>query len=115
MRYFICTAIFCLATGVSFAQGHIKVGLQANHIPSFKVNSTVHNQSSSEGVRLTVSDFNKYSFELGVHLTRGYDSSVNFSYGLFLAGAFLETERHRFQAGLDISRFVILHYKQQTD
>src|SRR5699024_12082330 len=103
MRHFICIAIFCLAANASFTQG-LKVGLQANHIPSFRVNSTVHNQSSSEGIRLAVSDFSKYSFELGVHLTRGYDSSVNFSYGLFLAGTIVKTQRHRFKAGVGVSR-----------
>lgn len=115
MRCFFYIICICLIAGVFSAQAQIKVGVQANHIPIFKINSETRKSSSSEGIRLVASNFDKFPAELGIHLSRGYDSSVNLSYGLFAGMAFLRTENHWFKAGLDVSRFVMEDYKQETD
>ncbi|HLR26165.1 MAG TPA: hypothetical protein VK112_09885 [Fodinibius sp.] len=115
MRYLFSTIVLYLVTGVFVAKAQLKVGLQANYIPTFKINSNTHNMSSAEGIRLAVSDFNKRRAEIGIHLLRGYDSSVNFSYGLFIGMAFLQTETHWVKIGLDVSRFVMDDYKLEID
>ncbi|MCW9707701.1 hypothetical protein [Fodinibius salsisoli] len=112
MRYLFCTIVFCLISGVSFGQYAVTLDTQMNYLPSFQINSDIHRGASAQKVSLSATN---YSVEAGLHLSRGYDSSIDFSYGFNAAKVFAETYHSIFKVGFEFDRFFVNDYKRSYE
>jgi hypothetical protein len=91
------------------------VGIQANALTSFQVNSMERGGSQSQGIVLSISDFDQNRFGIDLHLFRGFDSAVDFQYGGGVFYALVNKEKFRFKSGINISRFAVNNYKREGD
>ncbi|WP_440999536.1 hypothetical protein [Fodinibius sp. SL11] len=91
------------------------VGIQANAIPTFKVNSTENTSARSQGIILSISDFKKSGFGINFQLFRGFDSAVDFLYGAGIFYAVINNDSFRLKSGINISRFAVNDYRREGD
>ncbi|SHE95381.1 hypothetical protein SAMN05443144_104180 [Fodinibius roseus] len=113
MRYVICSLLLCFTTGVASAQHALKISTNTRVAPAFRLNHTTHSNAFSSGLKLSVYSFDKAPVELGLYYTRGYDSSVAFSYGVMLAFIFDVYKRHRLKLGAANGRLKMDQYKNE--
>jgi hypothetical protein len=83
-----------------------------NYLPSFQVNSDIHKGASAQELKISATN---YSIEAGLHLSRGYDSSIDFSYGINFATVWTETHHSAFKVGFQFDRFFINDYKRSYE
>jgi hypothetical protein len=88
--------------------------IRVNTIPSFQVNSIEHTGSQSQGIILSISDFEQYRFGLSFQLFRGFHSAVDFLYGAGLFYAVINNNAFRLKSGINISRFTVNDYRRES-
>ena len=89
--------------------------IQANAIPSFQVNSIKNAGTQSQGIILSISDFEQSRFGINFQLFRGFDSAVDFLYGGGIFYAILNNDTFRLKSGFNISRFAVNDYRRESD
>ncbi|NGP88291.1 hypothetical protein [Fodinibius halophilus] len=116
MRYTICILVFlgCAFTSAYAQHYPLKINAKVNANPNFKINS-VTNGGSSQGLGLLFSNLNKYPVEFGLVMQRGYNSSVQFSFGLTLAYVLVGFNNNWLKTGLEVSRFHLKKYRYEDD
>lgn len=112
MKYFFSIILFCLFANATFGQCSGKISVQANSLPSFRINSATHEGGSSQGILLSVS---YHGTDLGLRLFRGYDNSIDFSYGVSAGLTFAEAYHHKFKGGMHLDRIYVNDYKRNYD
>lgn len=112
MRYLLCTTALCFITGLTFAQQTLKLSTQTNIAPTFQLNDETYN-AISNGLKLSVYDLDKAPIALGIYYTRGYDSSIAFSYGIMAAFIYEIHKRHWVKLGVSNGRLKMDQYKNE--
>jgi len=112
IKYFLCILLFTSFNGPALAQYTAHASVQVSTFPKLKVNSGVYENSTAQGIQLLAKS---PMAELGLHLFRGYDSAIDFSYGVSVGLTFAELQNHQFKGGLQFDRFYIDDYKMNTD
>lgn len=115
MRYVICSVLLCFITGVTSAQHTLKLSTHTQIAPGFQVNHTTHSNAFSNGLKLSIHSFDTAPIELGLFYTRGYDTSVAFSYGVMMAFIFDLNKRHRLKLGAANGRLKMDRYKNEYE
>lgn len=112
MKYLFSVFLFCLFASSTFGQSAAKISIQTNSLPSLRINSAIHEGGSSQGILLSVSN---QGTDLGLRLFRGYDDSIDFSYGISAGLMFAKVHNHKFKGGLHLDRIYVNDYKRNYD
>lgn len=117
--FFISQLILLISAGSASAQGdkvpNLWAGIYINNIPAFQVNSIEHTGTQSQGITLSISDFEQSRFGIHFQLFRGFHSSVDFLYGGGVFYAAINNEAFRLKSGISISRFAVNNYRREGD
>jgi len=101
-----------LSCTVAVAQYTAHASVQVNTFPTLKVNSGVYENATAQGIQLLAKSS---TAELGLHLFRGYDSAIDFSYSVSVGLTFAQIQNQQLKGGLQFDRFLIDDYKMNTD
>ncbi|MDZ7658491.1 hypothetical protein [Fodinibius sp.] len=121
MKQFCIVILFILSvsTTSALAQGNkvpnLWAGIQANVIPAFQVNSIEHTGTQSQGIIISISDFEQSRFGVNFQLFRGFHSAVDFLYGAGIFYAVINNDIFRLKSGINISRFAVNDYRRESD
>lgn len=110
--------ITTLSTSVSAQDDKIPnlwVGIQANTIPAFQVNSIEHTRTESQGIVLSIYDYEQSPFGINFQLFRGFHSSIDFLYGGGVFYTVINDDLFNLKSGINISRFAVNDYKQEFE
>lgn len=91
------------------------IGMQANALTSFRVNSITQEGSQAQGVILSLADLDRYNFGIEFHIYRGFSSAVDFLYGGGLFYALIHSDQMILKSGLNISKFAVNDYKREYE
>lgn len=93
----------------------VSVGIHLNGHHNFQLNSVSQKHAQSQGIILSMYDYNKYPVGIDFILSRGFDSSVTFLFGMNIFRAFINNDLFRLKAGIGINRFVVNDYKREYE
>ncbi|MEX0662800.1 MAG: hypothetical protein WD381_06625 [Balneolaceae bacterium] len=83
----------------------LKIGVQKNLAPSFKINDSTYQNADAQGVRLSMYNFEEIPVAVEFYFSKGYDSSIDFAYGTNLSYIFFSDTAHWLKLGFSGGRF----------
>jgi len=99
--------ILCIAVGQLYGQEAyiLKIGAQKKISPNFKFNDETFEHTNAEGIHLALYNFEYVPVSVEFYFSKGYDSSIDFSYGTRLSYVFFSESCHWLKAGFSGGRF----------
>jgi len=111
-RCFLCISLLISFYSTASAQFSAHASLQMNTLPTLRVNSDTYQNGTAQGIQMLV---RSPDVELGLHLFRGYDPAIDFSYGVSMGLPFATINDHQFKVGIQLERFFIDDYKMNRN
>lgn len=122
MRPIFLTVILLICFGSVKAQTveedripDVSLGIHLNGHHNFQLNSVRQKQTQSQGISLSLSDYDQYPVGIDFMLFRGFHSSVDFLFGVNIFRALLNNDQFRLKAGVGLNRFVLNDYKRKYE
>lgn len=91
------------------------LGIHLNGHHNFQLNSVNHEYAQSQGISLSIYDYNQYPVGIDLTLFRGFDSSISFLFGVNIFRSFINNNLFRLKAGIGLNRFVVNDYKREYE
>lgn len=106
-RLFLSCVILCIAVSQLYGQHDylLKLGAQQKISPSFKLNNDTFKNTGAEEVRLSLYNFERVPIGIEFYFSKGYNSSIDYSYGTRLSYVFFSESVHWLKIGLSGGRF----------
>lgn len=101
--------ILLLIPQVMEAQDQVQRGfsLQKSHFPDFQLDDTQLSPGSAYSLQFSYHDADYTRMEYRFHYTRGYDSSVSYSYGVSAAAVFPLSDHLFLKPGIGADRYLM--------
>ncbi|MEL7832424.1 hypothetical protein [Fodinibius sp. Rm-B-1B1-1] len=93
----------------------VSVGLHLNSHYNFQLNSVSQEYAQSQGISLSIYDYDQYPVGIDFILFRGFHSSVDFLFGANISWAFIHNNQFRMKGGIGLNRFAINDYKREYE
>ncbi len=122
MRLFVLSFIFLIGFNCLQAQvveddmiPNASFGIHLNGHHNFQLNSVSQGYIQSQGISLSIYDYDQYPIGIDFILFRGFHSSVDFLYGFNIIRAFINNDRYRLKGGIGLNRFAVNDYKREYE
>lgn len=122
MRSILLTVFLLISFGSVHAQTveedmipDASLGIHLNGYHNFQLNSVSHKHAQSQGISLSIYDYDQYPVGIDLILFRGFDSSVDFLFGINIFRAFINNDLFRLKAGVGLNRFAVNNYKREYE
>jgi hypothetical protein len=110
ISFLLSSALILLLTPqVMEAQDQAERGLsfQTSHFPDFRVDDSQFSPGSAYSLKFSYHDVDYSRMEYRFHYTRGYDSSVSYSYGVSAAAVFPLSDHLFLKPGVGADRYLM--------
>lgn len=94
---------------------NVSIGIHLNGHHNFQLNSVRQEQAQSQGISLSMYDYEQYPIGIDFILFRGFHSSVDFLFGMNIFRALINHDLLRLKAGVGFNRFVLNDYKREYE
>ena len=90
-------------------------GIHFNGHHNFQLNSASQDYTQSQGISLSIYEYDQYPIGIDFILFRGFHSSVDFLYGFNIFRAFINNDHYRLKGGIGLNRFAVNDYKREYE